>query len=98
MTHDARAARETRGDDEVSGAPSHRDVAARVAGAERFAITLPLIGRVPIPRPDQLAFYTALAGLVAVELVEWPVAVAIGAGHALVTQRRENERPSGRRP
>ncbi|WP_157531132.1 hypothetical protein [Mycobacterium sp. IS-1496] len=93
MIDDARSQRETEGDAEVTGAPSHRDVAARVAGAERFAISLPVIGRVPIPRPDQLAFYAALAGLVAVELVEWPVAVAIGAGHALVSQNREKSPP-----
>jgi hypothetical protein len=93
MTDDARSNRPTEGDAEVTDAPSQRDVAARVAGADRFAISLPVVGRVPIPRPDQMAFYAALAGLVAVELVEWPVAVAIGAGHALVSQRRENLPP-----
>jgi hypothetical protein len=67
--------------------PSHRETARRVADADRFALELPVIGRVPFPRPDQLAFYGALAALVAVELVEWPVAVAIGAGHALVSGR-----------
>jgi hypothetical protein len=66
---------------------SHRETARRVAGADRFALQLPVLGRVPFPRPDQLAFYGALAALVAVELVEWPVAVAIGAGHALITSR-----------
>src|SRR3954452_11861857 len=62
---------------------------------------LPLIGRVPIPRPDQLAFYGALAALVAVELVDWPVAVAIGAGHALISGRSpgpEKDRPADRTP
>ncbi|MDY6872239.1 MAG: hypothetical protein SV966_17720 [Actinomycetota bacterium] len=77
----------------MTDAPSHRDVAARVAGADRFAISLPVVGRVPVPRPDQLAFYAALAGLVALDLIEWPVAVAIGAGHALVSQRHESEPP-----
>lgn len=91
MSDDARSNRRTEGDAEMTDAPSHRDVAARVAGADRFAISLPVVGRVPVPRPDQLAFYAALAGLVALELVEWPVAVAIGAGHALVSQRRETE-------
>ncbi|BBY17297.1 hypothetical protein [Mycolicibacterium litorale] len=79
----------------MTGAPSHRDVAARVAGAQRFAISLPLVGKVPFPRPEQLAFYAALAGLVAVEIVEWPVAVAIGAGHALVSQRQQNHPQEG---
>jgi hypothetical protein len=74
----------TKGDAQVT---SHRDVARRVRDADRFAVQLPVLGRVPIPRPDQLAFYGALAALVAVELVDWPVAVAIGAGHALVSGR-----------
>jgi hypothetical protein len=66
---------------------SHSDVAQRVRDANRFALQLPVVGRVPIPRPDQLAFYGALAALVAVELVEWPAAVAIGVGHAIVSGR-----------
>jgi hypothetical protein len=81
--------------------PSHRDTARRVRTADRFSIQLPVVGRVPIPRPDQLAFYGALAALVAVELVEWPVAVAIGAGHALLANRPrqpEESRPQAERP
>jgi hypothetical protein len=71
---------------------SHRDVARRVRDADRFALQLPIVGRAPFPRPDQLAFYGALAALVAVELVEWPVAIAIGAGHAIVSHR-SSEKP-----
>ncbi len=59
---------------------------------------LPVVGRVPIPRPDQLAFYGALAALVAVEMVDWPVAVAIGVGHALVSERPDSSRDEGARP
>jgi hypothetical protein len=78
--------RTTKGDEQVSKPdPSHRDVAERVRAADRFALQLPVVGRVPIPRPDQLAFYGGLAGLVALELIDWPVAVAIGVGHALVS-------------
>jgi hypothetical protein len=58
-------------------------------------LQLPVVGRVRIPRPDQLAFYGALAALVAVELVEWPVAVAIGAGHALVSGRPNTPEKNG---
>jgi hypothetical protein len=75
----------------VSAGPSHREVTRRVRDADRFALQLPVVGRVPIPRPDQLAFYGALAGLVVVELVDWPVAVAIGVGHALVSGRPEQK-------
>jgi hypothetical protein len=93
MVKDAKPGGRTEGDTEVAGAESHRDVSRRVAGADRFAIPVPGIGRVPIPRPDQLAFYGALAALVAVELVEWPVAVAIGAGHALLNRQESSSKP-----
>jgi hypothetical protein len=82
----------TSGRTKDDGEMSHRDVARRVRDADRFALQLPVIGRVPFPRPDQMAFYGALAALVAIELVEWPVAVAIGAGHAIVS-RRPPEKP-----
>ena len=81
--------RPTKDDEQVSAGTSHREVTRRVRDADRFALQLPVVGRVPIPRPDQLAFYGALAGLVAIELVDWPVAVAIGVGHALVSGRPE---------
>ena len=68
-----------------------RNVDEQVREANRFAIRLPVVGRVPIPRPDQLAFYGALAGLVLVEMIDWPVAVAIGVGHALVSERETAE-------
>jgi hypothetical protein len=71
---------------------SHREVARRVRDADRFSVQVPGLGRVPIPRPDQLAFYGALAALVAIELVDWPVAIAIGAGHALVSGRPSIEK------
>jgi hypothetical protein len=71
---------------------SHRDAVRRVREARRFALQLPVIGRVPIPRPDQLAFYSALGALVGAELLDWPIALAIGAGHALVSQQRPPEK------
>jgi hypothetical protein len=83
--------RPTKDDRQVSDGRSHREVTRRVRDADRFALQLPLVGRVPFPRPDQLAFYGALAGLVVVELVDWPVAVAIGVGHALISDRAEDK-------
>ena len=95
----------TEGDAKVSDpsprrGPSHRETAQRVRGAEKFALQLPVVGRVPIPRPDQLAFYGALAALVAVEMVDWPVAVAIGVGHALVSgpPGRDSSRKNAPKP
>lgn len=63
---------------------SHRDAVARVREAQRFEVNLPVIGRVRIPRPEQVAYYGALGALAALEIIEWPIALAIAAGHALV--------------
>jgi hypothetical protein len=62
---------------------SHRRAVERVRDAQSFAVDLPVVGRVRIPRPDQLAYYGALAGLAALEIIDWPIALVIGAGHAL---------------
>jgi hypothetical protein len=66
---------------------SHRGAVEAVRGAETFAVTLPVLGRVRVPGPDQLAYYAALAGLAALEIIDWPIALAIGAGHALVSSQ-----------
>ncbi len=73
---------------------SHRDDASRlVQRAKKFSVRLPVAGRVPVPPPDQLALYGALAVLAAVNVINWPVALAIGAGAAVVA-RRVNARPT----
>ncbi len=64
---------------------SHRSAVDVVRDAETIAVTLPVVGRVRIPRPDQLVYYGALAGLAALEIIDWPIALAIGAGHALAS-------------
>ena len=40
------------------------------------------------PPVEHLAFYVGLSALVAVGLVEWPIAVALGVGHALIDLTR----------
>ncbi|MBV9088452.1 MAG: hypothetical protein JO044_00890 [Mycobacteriaceae bacterium] len=62
---------------------SHRGAVERIRAAESFAVNLPVVGHVRIPRPEQLAYYGALAALAAVELIDWPIALVLGAGHAL---------------
>ena len=62
---------------------SQRTAVNRIRDAETFAVTLPVVGRMRIPNPDQLAYYGALAGLAALEIIDWPVALALVAGHAL---------------
>ncbi|MFZ2174772.1 MAG: hypothetical protein WAW17_12205 [Rhodococcus sp. (in: high G+C Gram-positive bacteria)] len=63
---------------------SHRAAVARVRSARGFVVQLPLLGRVPLPPPEQLAFFAAIGLLAAVEMIEWPVALTIAAGHILV--------------
>lgn len=43
--------------------------------------------RVELPPKDQLAFLAGLGFLTALELIEWPVALAIGVGHELARSR-----------
>ncbi|MFL6083825.1 MAG: hypothetical protein ACJ74F_11585, partial [Mycobacterium sp.] len=52
--------------------------------AHGFAVNLPVVGRVRIPRPEQVAYFGALGVLAAVEIIDWPIALAIAAGHVLV--------------
>ncbi len=61
-----------------------REAVRRVREAHSFAVDLPVLGRVRLPRPEQLAFYGALGVLAAVEIIEWPVALVLAAGHVLV--------------
>lgn len=81
--------------DEQSFWQSHRTLAGVARDAERFAVRLPLVGRLDIPRPEQLAYFAGLGLLVALDLIEWPVAVAIGVGQVLVTEHAKSatERP-----
>lgn len=66
---------------------AQRDASRRVAEARKFSIRLPLIGTVAVPPPDQLAFYAVLGGLAALELIDWPLAVAMGIGSAVVARQ-----------
>lgn len=65
---------------------SNRDAAKLVEAAQKFSIRLPVIGKVSVPPPDQLAFYGVLGLLAAVEVIDWPVALAIGVGQAVMAR------------
>lgn len=43
--------------------------------------------RIELPPVDQLAFLAGLGFLAAFELIEWPIALAIGVGHELARSR-----------
>lgn len=64
---------------------AQREAAKRVADGKTYSVEIPLVGRVPVPSPRQLAIYAALGGLAALEVIEWPVAVAMGVGTALIS-------------
>jgi hypothetical protein len=66
------------------GATTQRNAVQRVRHAQSFSLDLPIVGRVRIPRPEQLAFYGALGALAAIEMIEWPVALTLAVGHALL--------------
>jgi hypothetical protein len=66
-------------------ATTQREAVEHIREGETFAINLPVIGQFEIPRPEQLAYYGGLAALAAFELIDWPVAVVIAAGHLLAS-------------
>ena len=65
---------------------AQRDASRRVAQSRNFSIRLPLVGTVRVLPPDQLAFYGVLGGLAILELIDWPVALAMGIGSAVVAR------------
>jgi hypothetical protein len=64
-------------------ATSQSEAVEKVREGETFIVNLPLLGQTEIPRPEQLAYYGGLAALAALELIDWPVALVIAAGHLL---------------
>ena len=66
-------------------ATSQAEAVAQIREGETFFVNLPLVGKVEIPRPEALAYYIGLAALAAFELIDWPVAVVIAAGHLLAS-------------
>jgi hypothetical protein len=76
---------------------SHRDASELVKEAEKFAVRLPLVGRIGVPPPDQLAFFGVLGGLAALGAIEWPVAVAIGVGQIVVARHFTDTAPATER-
>ncbi|MEV4113361.1 hypothetical protein [Nonomuraea sp. NPDC049695] len=63
-------------------------VVSRTAVEDRPQVTLPVLGTVPLPEPEHLAFYAALLALGVLEIVEWPVVGVVAIGHFLAGQHR----------
>lgn len=69
---------------------SQREAVEHIRTGETFAINLPLLGRVTVPQPQELAYYGGLAALAMFDIIDWPVAVAVAAGH-LLANNQHNE-------
>lgn len=81
-----------------SFAASHRNASELVKDAEKFAVRLPLVGRIGVPPPDQLAFFAVLGALAALGAIEWPVAAAIGVGQVVVARHFGDAKPVAEEP
>ncbi len=66
-------------------ATSQREAVQKIREGETFVVNVPVVGQMEIPRPEQLAYYGGLAALAALELIEWPVALVIAAGHLMAS-------------
>ena len=50
-------------------------------------VQLPTLGRVTLPQPDTLIFFFGIGALAVLELVEWPIALILGAGSLLADRQ-----------
>ena len=75
MAQTSRTARSTR---------TLKDARDRVREAQGFVVDLPMVGRVRLPRPEELAYFGALGVLAVTEIIDWPIALVLAAGHVLV--------------
>ncbi len=68
--------------------PAGTGAAARtVARRNSTQLTLPVLGKVALPPPDELAFLAGAGLLAAAGAVDWPVAVLLAVGHVLANRR-----------
>ncbi|WP_343710176.1 hypothetical protein [Mycobacterium sp.] len=72
-------------DNKSRRATSQRDAVEHVRAGQSFAVNLPVVGQLQVPPPEQLAYYGGLAALAVFELIDWPVALVIAAGHILAS-------------
>ncbi|GIJ79527.1 hypothetical protein SAMN05443287_107176 [Micromonospora phaseoli] len=49
-------------------------------------VDVPLLGQVAVPPPDKIAYYAGIGVLTALQVIEWPLALVITAGHLLADQ------------
>ncbi|MCV7257736.1 hypothetical protein MSP7336_00594 [Mycobacterium shimoidei] len=66
---------------------SQREAVDHIRRGETFAVNLPVVGKMQVPPPEQLAYYGGLAALAVFDLIDWPVALVIAAGHILASNQ-----------
>jgi hypothetical protein len=67
---------------------AHAALAAeRTVQRNSTRLELPVMGVIHLPAKEELAFIGGVTALAAVGLLEWPVAVLLGIGHTLSTNR-----------
>jgi hypothetical protein len=70
---------------------SHRAGAGRAArdavARHGVSLSVPVLGDVDLPPPQHLLWYAGVAVLVAVECIEWPIALILATGKALADNR-----------
>lgn len=71
---------------------AQREASKLVSRAEKLSVRIPMVGKVAVPPPDQLAFFAALGLLTAVGLLDWPVVLAAGVGQVVVARHLEGRR------
>ncbi|MFI6265824.1 hypothetical protein [Micromonospora sp. NPDC051006] len=49
-------------------------------------VRMPMLGEVAVPPADKVAYYAGLGVLAALQIIEWPIALVITAGHLLADQ------------
>lgn len=72
------------------GVPAGNPKAAAEHANRRNSVKfqIPLMGTVSLPATDELAFLGGVGVLAVAGIIEWPVALVLGAGHALVAMHR----------
>jgi hypothetical protein len=63
--------------------PPGRKAAQQATARNSLQVSVPGVGVVKLPPPDQLAFVAGIAALTALEIIEWPVGLALACGHLL---------------
>ncbi|HUC25425.1 MAG TPA: hypothetical protein VMA73_22185 [Streptosporangiaceae bacterium] len=74
------------------GDPSTRRVERALTSTldkHTVSVTLPdNLGTLRLPEPKRIGYYAGLAALAAFGILDWPVAIALGIGHVLAEQHR----------